>query len=156
MSGGATTTAIVAYLEIFHFDPVAIEFVFPKRAVARIGRQVLPIAVGAPAFVRALDLRVGENGRLRFGVALARATHKTMDLFLVRSSAACADARLSSASNVGMSPSAPLVAEGDAFLLSGGKNLASATANHHGAPDEAFGPGSRLRVPDVKENRRGS
>ena len=39
MSGGAATTTIVAYLEIFRFDPVAIEFVFPKRAVARIGRQ---------------------------------------------------------------------------------------------------------------------
>ena len=142
MSGGAATTTFVAYLEIFSFDPVAIELMFPKRAVARIGRQVLPIAVGAPAFVRALDLRVGENGRLRFGVALARATHKTMDLFLVRSSAACADARLGSASNVRMSPSATLVAEGNAFPLGGGKNLASATANHHGAPDEAFGPGS--------------
>ena len=135
-------TTIVAYLEIFCFDPVAIELMFPKRAVARIGRQVLPIAVGAPAFVRALDLRVGENGRLRFGVALARATHKTMDLFLVRSSAACTDARLSSASDIRMSPSATLVAEGDAFPLGGGKNLTGATANHHGAPDEAFGPGS--------------
>ena len=153
MSGGAATTTFVAYLEIFSFDPVAIELMFPKRAVARIGRQVLPIAVGAPAFVRALDLRVRGNGRLRFGVALAGATHKAVDLFLVRSSAACADARLGSASNVGMSPSATLVAEGDAFPLGGGKNLTSAPANHHGAPDEAFGPGSRLRVPDVEENR---
>ena len=142
MSGRAATTTIVAYLEIFCFDPVAIELMFPKRAVARIGRQVLPIAVGAPALVRALDLRIRENGRLHFGVALARATHKTMDLFLVRSSAACADTRLGSASDVGMSPSATLVAEGNAFPLGGGKNLASATANHHGAPDEAFGPGS--------------
>ena len=51
MSGGAATTTFVAYLEIFSFDPVAIELMLPKRAVARIGRQVLPIAVGAPAFV---------------------------------------------------------------------------------------------------------
>ena len=142
MSGGAATTMCVAYLEIFSFDPVAIELMFPKRAVARVGRQVIPIAVGAPAFVRALDLRIRGNGRLRFRVALARATHKAMNLFLVRSTTACADARLSSASNVGMSPLATLVAEGNAFPLGGGKNLTGATANHHGAPDEAFGPGS--------------
>ena len=87
--------------------------------------------VGAPAFVRALNLHIRGNGWLRFGVALTRATHKTMNLLLMRSTAACADVRLSSASNVGMSPSATLVAEGDAFLLGGGKNLAGATANHH-------------------------
>ena len=33
VSGGAATTS-VAYLEIFSFDPVAIELVFPKHAVA--------------------------------------------------------------------------------------------------------------------------
>ena len=131
----------VAYLEIFSFNLVAIELMLPKCTVVRIGRQVLPIAVGALAFMRALDLRVWRNGRLRFRVALARATHKMMNLFLMRSTTACADVKLSSASNVGMSPSATLVAEGNAFPLGGGKNLAGATANHHGAPNEAFRPG---------------
>ncbi len=114
MSWWAARTTSVTHLRIASLDPFGIELVLPELAILRVGSKVVPVTIGAPAFVRTLDLLVGRDRWLRLGVALAGTAHKTVKRNFMRSTTAFADAGSRSTAHIRMAPFATLLAPRDA------------------------------------------